>query len=297
MTHPLHHPQAKSSRYRAKKGEPFDPDDLTRRLTAHLLEQKAKQERRRAARASQDAAALQQAGGAIYHHVPKVAAAAFERTTTPEAMRQVHKLSQPVVRQLEESEERKGATSEGGFVSSLQKRQALDQAVLERERLRNRNQWQRGNKMEEAAEVDADRDVFKKPTRTFSEFPHLATMGGRGGGHGERPLSTGDVCCDEQDQDGAALTKPRTKVVIQGRNDWEQLDDERDGKRTIMERAGLRKMDSIWTLKGKKEKAAGRRDKDEAVAGVGNSDSPPQSENKSRKNSFLARFAIKRQPS
>ena len=291
MTYPRHDAKAKTTTFRSKKGEPFDPDDLTRRLTAHLLEQKAKQERRRAARAAQEAAAH---SSIIYHHVPTVAAAAFERTTTPDAMRQVHKLAQPAVRQLE-GEDLK-SLGEGAYGGTLQQRQALDRVVLEKEKVRNRNQWHRGNKMEEAAEVDADRDVFKKPTRTFSEFAHLATTGRAG--NGERPLSTGDVCCVDQDHDGGLLTKTKTKLVIDGRNDWEQVDSEREGKRTIMERAGLKKRESVWGLKGKKDKTgSGKRDKDEAVAGIGNLDSPPQPEHKSRKNSFLARFAIKRQPS
>ncbi|KAG9248195.1 hypothetical protein BJ878DRAFT_77405 [Calycina marina] len=251
-----------------KKGEPFDPDDLTRRLTAHLLTQKAAQAKRRSQRRSLDRSST-------YHHVPTVAAAAFARTTTPDALRQVHRLSQPVLRCLEGLEKQ---TKLGGGVHA---HELMDERVVERERVRLRNQWQGGLMMEVAGAVDGARDVLRKPTRTFREFAHLATTV-RKSVH-ERPRSEG-----YGDEAPVTLVRARTRshFGFDRRNNWTQLDDEREQKRGIMERAGLKKRDSMWVMKSKIEK----RENEGA-------DSPlPTS--KSRKNSFLARFAIiKRQPS
>lgn len=284
MTHPVHEAKGNPSKRRVKGGEPFDPEELTRRLTAHLVEQKAKSDRRRAERAAKEAAQHNE----VYHHVPKVAAAAFQRTTTPDVMRQIHQLSQPALKQHLEVLNPEDLSCE---VTNLQRTQALDQAVVERDRLRNRNQFQWDHSMEEAAEVDLDRDVFKAPTRTFSEFAHLRSR--HSGSIVPRPLSTGDVLSEEDEIPVPTRTKP--KLAFDGRNDWAQLDNEGERKRTMMERASpfLRKRDSIWILKSRKEKH-GKHDKDEAVAGIEDFNSPPDS-SKSRKNSFLARF--KRHPS
>lgn len=60
MTHPLRDPKVDGARRKVKKGEPFDPEELSRRLTEHLLEQKLKAEKRREARALKAAALAQQ---------------------------------------------------------------------------------------------------------------------------------------------------------------------------------------------------------------------------------------------
>lgn len=60
MTHPLRDPKGNGGRRKVKKGEPFDPEELSRRLTEHLVEQKLKAEKRREARALKAAALAQQ---------------------------------------------------------------------------------------------------------------------------------------------------------------------------------------------------------------------------------------------
>ena len=139
-----------------KKGEPFDPDELSRLLAIHLEKQKIKSQERRAARAAKSAAAP---------FAPKGAASAFERTTTPDVMRQVHKLSLPAVKQHSKVLQ--------VDIPSLRRNQARDQAVIERDLLRNRNQWQWTQDMREAAVVDLDRNVYRPPQRTFAELAHL----------------------------------------------------------------------------------------------------------------------------
>ena len=94
MTHPLREPKREGRKPRIKQGEPFDPEDLSRRLTAHLAEEKAKVERRRAAREAKVAD-----GAHFYHHVPLSAASAFERTTTQvDVMKSLPKAARPAVK-------------------------------------------------------------------------------------------------------------------------------------------------------------------------------------------------------
>jgi len=280
MTHPLRDPKSNGTK-RVKNGEPFDPEELSRRLTVYLSEQKLKMERRRAAKEA--------AANNVYHHVPKVAAAAFERTTTPDVLRQVHKLSQPALKQHLEVLSLDDPSLQ---TTSLQRTQALDQAVIERDMLRNRNQFQWNHDMEEAAEIDIERDVYKSPQRTFnSEFAISKSRHEKG----QRPLSTGDVFWEEDDPPVTGIAKPKPKPAFNGRNDWAQRDDRENDEKVGKERSSLflRKKDSIWVLKSRREKN-GKQDKDEAVAEIGDFGSPPDG-SKSRKSSFLARF--KRHPS
>lgn len=292
MTHPLRDPKTNGPRRRAKQGEPFDPEELSRRLQAHLVEQKIKAEKRREARAAKAAAAGAVAAQHVYHHVPKVAAAAFERTTTPEAFRKVHKLAQPAMRahlevlSLEDSLPNQPVTS-------LQKTVAMDQAMLERDLLRNRNQFQWTHDMEDAAEADMERDLYKPPQRTFyAEFAHL--KGSRKQGV-PRPLSTGDMFWEEEGS--PPPQKPKVKpaphdIVNDHRNDWVQRDDGLENRKKDKTSPFLRKMESSWILMGKKEKGLKQERRDEGIAGFGSS-SPDNG--KGAKGSFLTRF--KRHPS
>jgi hypothetical protein len=305
MTHPLRDPKANGANRKVKQGEPFDPEDLSRRLQAHLVEQKLKAERRRDARATKSAAAAQEnvdhhvpkvaaaAQENVYHHVPKVAAAAFERTTTPDAMRQVHKLAQPAIKAHLELLTIDDAVP-GQAVTSLKRTQAMDQAVVERDLLRTRNQFQWDHTMEEAAEVDVYRDVYKPPQRTFiNEFSHLRIRQEK---KNPRPLSTGDILSEEDE--AHATTKAKRKSKPSGydmteRNNWAQRDEGAENKSSKKEKEALivRKKPSSWILLGKRSP---KLDKGDAVAVIRNTGSPPDG-NKSAKASFLARF--KRHPS
>lgn len=283
MIHPVREAKGNTARRKNKQGEQFDPEELSRRLTAHLAEQKMKAEQRREARAAKAASTEQ---NVAYHHVPTVAAAAFERTTTPSGMknRPVHKASQSVLKA------HLGLVQEdvlpGNPLTVLQETQAKDQAMIERELVRNRNQFQWTRDMEEAVEIDEERDLYKAPQRTFPEFAHLRSSNSVRKTH--RTASTGDVFSD----DIPALPKARQKPkfdTTKDRNDWVQRDKENDGRRSKEEGVTpyLRKKKSIWVL-GRKEKSS-RQDKDEEAAGIGIFGSPPD-----KKLSFLARF--KRHP-
>jgi hypothetical protein len=291
MTHPLRDPKTNGPRRRVKNGEPFDPEELSRRLQAHIVEQKIKSEKRREARAAKVAAteaALQAQNG--YHHVPSMAAASFERTTTQAKPSKMHKLSQPV---LKAHLERVSIDNERPSqpLTLLQKTAALDQAALDAHLLRNRNQFQWTHEMEEANEIDSERDLYKRPQRTFNgEFAHLI------GSHNKdspRPLSMGDLFWEEE---GSSPPPPKHKVklapheiVNDHRNDWAQRDDDSDNRKKEKTSPFLRKMESSWMLMGKKEKGVKPERRDEGIAGFGSS---PE---KGVKGSFLARF--KRHPS
>src|SRR5450432_3700507 len=79
ITHPLREPKTGGSRKYKGESKQFDPDELKRKLEAHLAQLKIEAEQRRA---------KAEANQSTYHHVPKVAAADFARTATPELMGQ-----------------------------------------------------------------------------------------------------------------------------------------------------------------------------------------------------------------
>lgn len=284
MTHPLRDPKVNTGR-RVKQGEPFDPEELSRRLTAHLAEQKIKAERRRDANAAKAVTAPQ---NAVYHHVPKMAAAAFERTTTPDnTLRPMHKASHSILKAtLELVHEENGPRPPNTGFPTLKETQAKDQAMIERELLRNRNQFQWDRVMEEAVDIDIARDLYKPPQRTFEEFAHLR---GTKTHKNPRPLSTGDVFSDKE-VDLKPKAKPKQLYEpAKDRNDWAQRDDDKASRNYKKEWASpfLRKKESIWIL-GRKDKSP--KQEVSPVAILADSGSPPD-----KKGRFLARF--KRHPS
>lgn len=310
MTHPIQKPLPNAAKKQLpKQGEPFDPEELSRRLQTHLVNQKLRAEQRRKARdakAAADLAAEQRVVPVapkyaspgqenVYHHIPKVAASAFARTATPDPMRQFHKLSQPVRAQMDQLT----LEESNGQAQTLKKTQAMDQAVAERENLRNRNQFQRDQAMEVAAEMDVYRDVYKPPQRTFmSDFSHLIPGQDK---KTQRPMSTGDML--DHDDPFTTTTKTKRKSKPNGfdmteRNNWAQQDEpesKSSKKEKDKETTSVRRKPSSWILLGRRSpKLEKEKEKDEAVAGIGETGSPPDG-SKSTKSSFLARF--RRHPS
>jgi len=291
LTHPVHDPKGnKESKRRGKKqAEPLDPEELSRRLQAHIIQQKMRAEKRRASKAAAAAAEPKE----VYHHVPQVAAAAFERTTTPEVMRQAHRLSQPAIKtHLEPVNVDDLSPSQPQ--TALQKQQALDQERIQRDILRARNQFQWNTEMEDAYHADVDRDLYKLPQRTFvDEFAYLRA---RKSELAMRRVSTGDVLW-ESGGESSPRPKPRakSKPILwepNDRNDWAQRD-QAERRPSVKEMVGplLKKRDSVWMLKSKKEKRGSVEKDIEAHAVLVTGGSPPET----RRGSLFARF--KRQPS
>ena len=275
MAHSQRESKGTVAKGRLKKGEQFDPEELCRRLTAHLGEQKL----RRDARAAKAAAARQ---NSLYHHEPKFAAASFERTTSTEVRGQSHRLSQPA---LKKHRGNSSIDDPKCQLSTLQKNQALDKALVEQDLLRNRNQFQWNRVMKEAANADLDRNVYKPPRRTFRSDVHLKDTYDRGS------HSTGEIFSEKEEDGNSVPTKtdsrPKTLGDFGGRNEWAQQDKQtreiKDKTRPI-----LRKRDSIWIMKGKKDRKS-KEERDEVTVDIGDPGTPPDG-SKSGKAGFLARF-------
>jgi hypothetical protein len=252
LTRPLRDPKNGSIRRPKKQSEQIDPDELRRRLEAHLAEQKKQAELRRAkANAKKESA---------YHHVPKVAAAAFERTATPVSMadkdgkkKSVHKLAQVALKHYVKENIR---PTSGSF--NLQRTLAMDQARKKRDLIGDRNQFQRTRILEDAAKLDKERNLGKVPQRTFGadklDVPQTALC--------SRSLSNGDLNWEEDLDASDPLFHNEAKAnillipIANERQDWEQCDQiPVEVHRSVKERMSpfLRKTDSMWMLRSRKE--------------------------------------------
>jgi len=252
-------PNTENEKRRVKNRGAVDAQELSRLLNRHLEKQAIRSEQRRLALAAK---------AAVEPYVPRVAASAFERTTTPDAMRQIHKLSQPAVKQHLE-------ILHVDIPSlSLMRMQVYDQVVVERNALRNRNQWQWTHEMEQAAEFDLDREVDKPPRRTFAELEHLMKTRSRE----EQILKGGDSFWHE----GPSKMKSRTAVCVpdfEGRNDWAQKEEmEGGGRRTLLKRDT-----TSWIAR--------RREKRQAEAVKIGDGSPPTGNRRERGRGLLGRFS------
>ena len=278
MTHLHSIPTGCPMKQQIKQGTPFDPDELSRRLTHHLEEQKARAARRRAARAAK-ALQLEREAQGVYHHVPAVAASSFQRTATPDALGKVHKLSAPVVKSYLEPRTENGI--ENAVVGSLLRTQTRDQVLIERDLLRNRNQFQWTAGMDEALTADLERDLYKAPRRTFQhEVSHVRI---RHSARAPRPLSSERSSLEEEDV-GRGKLKGRSKLkkvaleVASGRHDWAQRDDV----------VRIKKQPSsifLW----KREATVSNDEREKGIAPIIEGPSTSPISNKGGK-SFLARF-------
>jgi hypothetical protein len=278
-------PKAKGTQRCAKQGELFDPDELRRRLEAHLDQQKLQAERQR-----ERAGAQKQI---VYHHIPKVAAADFARTATPEIMghrdpgkRHVHKLGRIALRHHVDRVNIETLIP-GTNPLNLRYIQAIDQARMQRDLIGDRNQFQRTKGLEDAAEYDRERNLYKVPQRTFGSDPfHVAPKDAS-----IRPLSTGDVPWEDEIDTQSTIFRARIKPksfpvhTANDRQNWAQRDE------TVVEtyrsvkqvKPFLRRTDSIWMLRFRKEQ--------NPIASTAKPDRiASEVDVKRKKNNFLRRF-------
>jgi hypothetical protein len=253
LTHPLLEPKNGNRQQRKKQSEQIDPDELRRKLEAHLAEQKRQAELRRA-----KAIAKKEQGA--YHHVPKVAAAAFERTATPVLMggketkkKSTHKLGHVALKHHVEENIRPAS---GSF--NLRKTLAMDHAKKQRDLVGDRNQSQKTRHLEDAAKLDKERNARKVPQRTFGvdhlDIPQTGLY--------SRSLSTGHLNWEEDLDSNNPLSqnKPKANALFIStfidRQDWAQRDEVPvEVHRSVKDRVSpfLRKTDSMWILKSRKE--------------------------------------------
>lgn len=279
---------------RAQHPTPFDPEDLSRRLNVVLAEQKARSDRRRkarteaersgntappdsarnpptapraekerAARHSRDHATLdmalrkpsQPAHDEAY--VPKVAAAQFELTTTTAETKahqdQIHKLS---LRAMKFHLGGAGGATSTEPTAADQTR-ALRKALNERDKILERNQFQRDRVLEEAAEAEQERELRQKQHQMNSIEARLS--GARfSEDHSDaaaaKRLSVGELLNKQDSRDSAEGHEcaELQHNVSEHRVDWTQSDETKGGKiKPKPSSARLRKPESLWALKGR----------------------------------------------
>jgi hypothetical protein len=261
----------------------FDPNELSRRLEAHLVGLKLEREWQRR---NSD---VEKSG---YRHVPRVAAADFSRTATPEGMsrteagkKHVHKLGRKALKQHVDGV---NVDASGSASFGVRRTLAIDKARAQREILGDRNQFQRNKDLEDAAQSDKERNIFRAPQRTFASdhlylHQNVATI---------QPLSIGELNwddpCDVRDSSFARRAKSRGQLLPtpKDRQDWAQRDEATENHhRSVKDRVGpiLRASESIWALRSKKDHV-----NPESPRISANTVSSPDS--KQKKGSFLARF-------
>ncbi|KAK1772396.1 hypothetical protein QBC33DRAFT_575004 [Phialemonium atrogriseum] len=206
-----------------------------------------------------------------YHHVPREAAKQFARTTTVGGMREsglIHKLSETALKfhlgGLHSNRNVEGDASLGPF----QLTRSLQRGQSQRERIYDRNQFQRTRILETAAEMDEERerDTELQQRHTFQGELARTKPPEQNQQPNPRRNSTGDVLGKLEDRGGSSApmepvadimddTIPQeepeqTPLALKPRVDWTQSDEvaqRHKGLRSPL----LRKADSIWTLKGR----------------------------------------------
>ncbi|KAI5864275.1 hypothetical protein GGS23DRAFT_491455 [Durotheca rogersii] len=197
---------------------------------------------------------------AAYHHVPQQAAAQFERTATANGMRErnvVHSLSQAALRFHAEGRPLEFAELDAGLTPA-QQNSALRRARSYREKIHERNQFQdprpvsdeRSGSFVEEARAQNGRRRYSMPVKPERK-------GGGGGGIGFIPenyevppvASLGPAPVDEIRLEETQVVDPPI-ITRDHRVDWSQSDEPGEKPKT-MKVPLLKRVDSIWTLKGK----------------------------------------------
>ncbi|KAI4135574.1 MAG: hypothetical protein LQ347_000543 [Umbilicaria vellea] len=280
-TYPL---QTRNKKKAVNKSEPFDPEELCRRLEKHRQEQKEARRRRRAQASDKNGEPAQ------YHHVPQCAAASFARTATPESLKknEIHKLSRQVIRtQPPAVDSRAPLAKIGPSIRTVV--EGHEMSRLKTEAIAERNQFQRTSALEEAAQADQNRNLNRPQQRGFEIplFEELPTT--------NSPPNKGDF--REWDPLGKETygrpSRAHGPPNANDRHDWAQRDECGD-----TDRHGLRDRmtpfsEAVRRLGGGK----GRVSPKSAADAIGD-DTVDDSEGKNasrRKSSFLSRPLFRKQ--
>lgn len=237
-----------------------------------------------------------------YHHVPREAARQFSRTTTVDGMREsglVHKLSEQALKFHLDGVPSNRTVDGDPDIAPFETTKALQRGQSRRDKVYDRNQFQRTRILEEAAEVDEERErgaelqqrhTFQgERSRVKSDLPQLDP----------RRNSTGDVFRKPEDRLGAsALVEPAGDVVDdliptdepertlppEPRVDWTQSDEVAHRHKPLLSPL-LRKADSIWALRGRLGSKGSSQEKSDLPSMAETPKSP-----KSPKAGFFAKF-------
>lgn len=257
---------------------PFDPEDLSRRLRVVQAQQNARSEQRRAraadaARKGQAPDKPAQAGTSVgarpeaprrrsrdegssrnrsqptgprpqTHYIPQNAASQFATTTTADNMtnpRVIHRLSHKALKFHLSGPN--AAIPADSNTAPIDQSRALRDAQEQRDRVYERNQFQRDRILEAAAEADEEREK-QQPKHSFEDY----LSNSRRSQDVAKRMSGGDPLAVQKSQDTVesnAAIPPHDPN--EHRVDWTQSDEPTGGK----SKSKLRKPESIWTLRGR----------------------------------------------
>ncbi|MCJ1433149.1 hypothetical protein MMC27_002508 [Xylographa pallens] len=211
-THPMW--SAKNPCQNSNHGEPFDPFELYRRLEKISNEQARAQERRLAK-------AEKRKTPQEYRHVPQYAAADFVNTASRNCydIQDVHPLARLVGRASKPAE---SLLPTDGLMSHYVEKQDWD--LQRMKAAAERNQFQRTQILQTAAESDESRDIYKPPQRDFESL-FTSKQAGESFGEGiKSPLVTDLDMVNESTNIPIA---PKRPIIYRpdDRHDWAQRDE------------------------------------------------------------------------
>ncbi|KAI9826167.1 MAG: hypothetical protein M1819_007423 [Sarea resinae] len=246
-----HKPRPPKTSRTVRRPEPFDPEELCRRLELYQKQEKKPQRPRQLYSACEPDKRRRS-----YHHIPQVAAAAFERTSISDlaTKKLLHKLSQPVVDRYKNGRDTKEPA--GGFRPG-QLATAHEAANAEIEALAERNQFQHTKVLEEAALADRKRGVMSSQKANSG----LASSSGLSSRQTNLVAAIDDASTPKPPSSAyASLCRVSAHTPSQSlpndRNDWTQKDENAEEKPSFKERIhGLHRPHSHSPSRAKKEGA------------------------------------------
>ncbi|MCJ1381582.1 hypothetical protein MMC17_004693 [Xylographa soralifera] len=211
-THPMW--SAKIPRQSSNHGEPFDPFELYRRLEKISNEQARAQERR-LAKAEKHKTPQE------YRHVPRYAAADFVNTASRDCYenQNVHPLARLIGRVSKPAESQ---LPTDGLMSHYVQKQDWD--LQRMKAAADRNQFQRTQILQTAAESDESRDIYKPPQRDFESL-FSSKQAGESFADGIKSPLVADL--DMVDEGTNIHIVPKQPIIYQpdDRHDWTQRDE------------------------------------------------------------------------
>ncbi|MCJ1392427.1 hypothetical protein MMC18_005294 [Xylographa bjoerkii] len=210
-THPMW--SAKKPSQSSKHGEPFDPFELYRRLEK-ISNDQARAHERLLAKAEKHKTPQE------YRHVPRYAAADFVNTASRNCYenQNVHPLARLIGRAAKPAESQ---LPTDGLMSHYVEKQDWD--LRRMKATAERNQFQRTQILQTAAELDESRDIYKPPQRDF-ESPFSSKQAREHSGDGIKSPLVADL--DIVDEGADVPIVPKRLIVYQpdDRHDWAQRD-------------------------------------------------------------------------
>ncbi|KAM7212250.1 hypothetical protein V8F06_012358 [Rhypophila decipiens] len=216
-----------------------------------------------------------------YHHVPKEAAKQFARTTTVDVMQRkereslVHQLSKRALK-FHRQGGGQAASDPSTTAAPKELNRALRESQSQREKVLERNQFQRTRIMEEAANLDRERTerdnnrahTFEQEISRILPENHAHNKNrrnstgntelfdraqGGSGEHNRRSVNLMDPLLDVDEEGTSGEECPAGGRVLphQHRVDWSQSDEAAGRRPKLLLSPLLKKADSLWGLRGR----------------------------------------------